>query len=70
MTQVNLMIRTKNDKLFLSQGDHQLSSVPRKGDYFTRFETIYIVEFVSFDESGSADIFLLETDIESLAIVK
>ena len=70
MTKVNLMIRTKNDKLFQSQGEHELSSVPRKGDYFTRFETIYSVEYVAFDENDGVDLYILETDIESLAVVK
>lgn len=70
MQRVNLMIKTQYDKTYQSQGDFELSTVPRKGDYFSRKETIYLVEYVCFDEINGADIFLIETNISSLAVIE
>ncbi|NQV77562.1 MAG: hypothetical protein HQ490_04315 [Lutibacter sp.] len=70
MNKVNLMIRTKDDKMFQSNGDCEINSVPRKDDYFIKSNTIYLVEYVAFDMENGIDLYLLETDISSLAITE
>lgn len=70
MNKINLMIRTGDVKIFQSNGDCELTSVPRKGDFFTKDETIYRVDYVSFDSENGIDLYLVETDISSLAVTE
>ena len=68
MNKIHLMIRTKEDKRFQSNGDCELNSVPRKDDFFIKKDIIYRVEYVSFNDENGIDLYLLETDISSLSV--